>query len=161
MLEIKKLEDEVTVKRVGDFLTGPDAFNYQWSAADKYLLNQSLRRSLIEENHQYWYIHDKEIVIGAIGVRENKNLNGGYEMDDDYLAVHDRYRHQHLASRLLAEVESFVKNKEGRYIHILTYDTEAYQAARRLYEKHAYRVVAIIPNYYVEGEGRVDYFKEM
>lgn len=110
-------------------------------------------------NHRYWYVEDKGEIVGAIGVRENKYGSGGYEMDQDYVAVHKDYRRRGIAAKLLQVVEEYVKNNGGRYIHVLSCDIDSYKPARLFYEKNGYKKVAVIPDYYVSGEGRIDYFK--
>lgn len=116
--------------------------------------------SLTGKNHRYWYVEADGKIIGAIGVRENKYGSGGYEMDSDYVAVHKNYRNEGVASKLLQEVEKYVKENGGRYLHVLTCDIHSYEPARVFYEKNGYKKVAEIPDYYVQGEGRIDYFKE-
>ena len=82
-------------------------------------------------------------------------------MDSDYIAVHKNYRNQGIASELLRKMEELVKERGGRYIHVLTCDIDSYIPARKFYEKNGYKKVSEIPNYYVPGEGRIDYFKEL
>lgn len=161
MFEIKDLTDKSKAVKVGRFLTGPDAFEQTWAPNEKALVEQAPLDSLGKNNHHYWYIEDKGKIIAAIGVRENKYSSGGYEMDSDYIAVHKNYRGKGLATTLLKEVEKFVRARKGRYIHVLTCDIDSYTPARKFYEKNGYKDVAQIPNYYVHGEGRIDYFKEL
>ena len=127
----------------------------------KRLLHKPPLDSLQNKNHRYWYLEYKGEIIGAIGVRENKYGSGGYEMDSDYVAVHKKYRNQGIASAMLKEIEEYVRENKGRYIHVLTCDIDSYAPARKFYEKNGYTKVAQIPDYYVEGEGRIDYFKKL
>ncbi len=161
-MEIKVLEDIGTAKKIGEFLTGPYAFEQTWAPNEKEFVEQAPIESMGKKNHRYWYVeNDQNEVIGAIGVRENKLGSGGYEMDEDYIAVHKDYRNKGLAYKLLTEMEKFVKENHGRYIHVLTCDIPSYAAARAFYEKHGYTKVGYLPNYFVKGEGRIDYFKEL
>ena len=161
MLEIKKLEDKETAQRVGAFLTSSNAFDQTWAPNEKAMVEAAPLDSLGKTNHQYWYVEDNGEIVGAIGVRENKYGSGGYEMDSDYVAVHKAYRKHGLASRLLAVMEEYVRAHQGRYIHVLSCDIESYAPARAFYTKNGYTKVSELPNYYVEGEGRIDYFKEL
>jgi ribosomal protein S18 acetylase RimI-like enzyme len=158
---IQELTDNNTAERIGAFLTGPNAFEQTWAPSEKELVEKAAIDSVGKKNHQYWFVEDDGKIIAAIGVRENKYGSGGYEMDSDYVAVHKEYRKQGLASILLKTLEDYVKKKGGRYIHVLSCDIDSYAAARAFYVKNGYRKVGEIPNYYVEGEGRVDYFKEL
>lgn len=161
MLEVKKLTDAETAKKIGDFLTGPNAFDQTWAPNEKALVEKAAIDSLKSNKHDYWYVEDNGEIVGAMGIRENKYGSGGYEMDQDYFAVHKDYRYKGLASKLLNAVEQWVKENDGRYIHALSCDIDSYAPARAFYEKNGYKKVANIPNYYVEGEGRVDFFKEL
>lgn len=160
MFNIKILKDKQTAIKIGKFLTGPYTFEQTWAPKEKNLVEQAPIDSLKGKNHQYWYIENDGQIIAAIGVRENKYGSGGYEMDSDYIAVHKGYRNKGIATKLLKAVENFVKSKKGRYLHVLTCDIDSYKPARSFYEKSGYKKVAEIPDYYVEGEGRVDYFKK-
>lgn len=160
MFDVKTLQDKQMAKRVGDFLTSSDAFEQTWAPNEKLVVMNAPLDSLSDKNHRFWYVEDKGKIIGAIGVRENKYGSGGYEMNDDYLAVHRNYRRSGIGTKLLSEAERFVKEKNGRYIHILTCDIDSYKPARLFYERNGYKKVAEIPNYYVKNEGRIDYFKE-
>lgn len=147
--------------QVGQFLTSQEAFDQTWAPDEKALVQQAPLDSLKSNNHQYWLVEDDGHVIAAMGVRENKYGSGGYEMDEDYMAVHQDYRHHGIATALLKTVEGFVKSRGGRYIHVLSCDIESYAPARAFYQKHGYEQVAAMPDYYVQGEGRVDFFKKL
>jgi ribosomal protein S18 acetylase RimI-like enzyme len=160
MFDIKILRDKQKAIKVGQFLTGQRAFEQTWATNEKKIVEQAPIDSLSGKNHRYWYVENNDKVIGAIGVRENKYGSGGYEMDSDYVAVDKDYRGKGIATKLLSEVEKFVIENSGRYLHVLTCDINSYKPARSFYEKNGYKKVAEIPNYYVSGEGRIDYFKE-
>lgn len=161
MNDIKELRDEQTARKIGEFLTSEKAFEQTWAPNEKAMVKQAVIDSLHNTNHQYWYVEKDGKIVGAIGVRENKYGSGGYEMDEDYIAVDADYRKQGIASGLLNEMEEFVRRNKGRYIHALSCDIESYEPARHFYLKNGYKKVAEIPNYYVEGEGRIDFFKEL
>lgn len=161
MFQIRVLRNESVAKKISDFLTGKNAFEQTWAPNEKKIVVEAVKESIGKKKHRYWYIEDKGQIIVAMGVRENKYGSGGYEMDEDYLAVHTDYRNRGLATALINEVERFVKKNKGRYIHVLTCDIRSYEAARNFYEKMGYIKVAEIPDYYVKGEGRIDYFKKI
>jgi ribosomal protein S18 acetylase RimI-like enzyme len=161
MFEVQILKDKETAKRIGEFLTSENAFEQTWAPNEKAMVMKAPLDSLNSDNHRYWYVENDNEIIGAIGVRENKYGSGGYEMDSDYVAVHKDFRRNGIASMLLSAMENFVKEKSGRYIHVLTCDIESYKPALKFYESNGYIKVAEMPNYYVEDEGRIDYFKEL
>jgi len=157
---IQVLKDPKVARKVGEFLTSPNAFEQTWAPKERAMVLQAPLDSIGKKNHRYWYIETDGKIIGACGIRENKYGSGGYEMDSDYIAVHKDHRKRGLGSMLLKKAEEFVTQQSGRYIHVLSCDIDSYRAARAFYVKHGYRKVAEIPNYYVEGEGRIDYLKE-
>lgn len=161
MHEIKILKDIESAKRVGSFLTSENAFEQTWAPNEKTMVEKAPIDSLENKNHCYWYVEDNDKVIAAMGVRENKYGSGGYEMDADYVAVHKDYRKLGLATKLLEEMEKYVKSNGGRYIHVLTCDIDSYAPARAFYERNGYKKVSEMPDYYVEGEGRIDYLKRL
>jgi N-acetylglutamate synthase-like GNAT family acetyltransferase len=105
MFKVKVLKDKKTATKIGEFLTGPAAFEQTWAPQEKRLVKQAPLESLKSKNHRYWYIEKKGEIIGAMGVRENKYGSGRFEMDSDYLAVHEDYRRQGLASLMLEKVK--------------------------------------------------------
>ncbi len=159
MFQIKLLKDKPTAVKIGNFLTGPHTFEQQWAPNEKALVKKAVLDSLKAQHHQYWYVEDQGKIIAAIGVRENKYGSGGYEMDSDYIAVHKDHRRQGIANQLLNAVEQYVINNQGRYLHILTCDIESYKPANQFYLTNGYVKVGEIPDYYVKGEGRIDYIK--
>lgn len=114
--KINKLEDLNTARRIGEFLTGPFAFEQTWAPNEKAFTMQAPIDSLGKMNHRYWYLEDKGKIIAAIGVRENKYGSAGYEMDSDYVAVHNDFRNQGLAQALLEEMEKFVSLRGGTFM---------------------------------------------
>ncbi len=160
MYQVKVLKDKQTAVRVGEFLTGPNAFEQTWAPNEKAIVAKAPIDSLTGRNHRYWYVEAGGKIIGAIGVRENKYGSGGYEMDSDYVAVHKDFRQVGIATQLLKQVEEYIKERGGRYLHVLSCDIDSYKPARMFYEKNGYKKVAEMPDYYVEGEGRVDYYKK-
>lgn len=161
MYTIKKLIDQETAKQIGQFVVGSHTFDQTWTPNEKQLVQQSVIASLNNPNHQYWYIQHNGEIIASIGIKENKYGSGGWEMDSDYLAVHQNFRRQGIASKLVQVMEQFVRANKGRYIHILTCDIESYQPALIFWQNQGYQEVARIPDYYVPGEGRIDYFKKL
>jgi len=160
-MNIQVLKDKDTAIKVGEFLTGPNAFEQTWAPQEKSFVMRAPLNSLDNERHRYWYVEDNGEIVGAIGIRENKYGSGGYEMDSDYVAVHKDYRRKGIADMLLQDAEKFVREMGGRYIHVLTCDIESYKPANIFYEKNGYQKVGEIPDYYVEGEGRIDFFKKL
>lgn len=160
MLTIQLLSDPDTARRIGKFLTGSEAFDQTWAKNEKALVEQAPLDSLLHSNHRYWYVEDHGVIVAAMGVRQNELTSGGYQMDQDYLAVHREYRRKGLASRLMNQVIQYVRDQGGRYIHVVSSDIDSYAPARSFYEKFGFVKAGTMPNYYELGDGRVDYYLE-
>lgn len=160
MFEVKRLKLKEVAAKIVTFLVSKDAFLQTWAPGETEIVRKAVFGSIKRKNHAFWYIEDKGKIIGAMGVRENDLKSGGYEMADDYLAVHKDYRRKGLGTLLLDEVEKFVKERKGRYIVIESCDIESYKPASKFFISKGYKIVGAIPDFYVEGEGRLDYFKK-
>jgi len=162
MFEIQKLATKKDALRVINFLQSDEAFQDTWVPGEKEMIRNTVLESLNKsKHHQYWYIEKKGKIIGALGVNENVYESGGYEMMKDYIAVHKDYKRHGLGTKLLKTMEDYVWLQKGRYILITTCDTDYYKPARLFYEKHGYVKVGAIPDYYLVGEGKIDYLKKM
>jgi len=162
MYIVQPLRTVEEARRIIQFFFSPHVFDHQWAPGEKALLQESVLTSVSDgATHQYWFIEDKGNVIGAIGVNENSYKSGGFEMTDDYMAVHPEYRKKGLATQLLVTTEQFVKKQNGRYILIETCDIPSYAPARAFYEKQGYKKVGEIPDYYNPGEGKIEYYKKI
>ena len=104
--QLKVLKDRQTAEKIGAFLTSKEAFEQTWAPKEKALVKQAVFDSLESKNHCYWIIEEKEKIVAALGIRENKYGSGGYEMDSDYVAVHRDYRRSGLGSKLLKKADS-------------------------------------------------------
>ena len=159
MFQARRLKSNVIAIKVAEFLQSRDAFEQKLLPAENELIVRNVFASIRCNHHAYWYVTDKDKIIAAGGVKETAYKSGGYVMEEDYFAVHKNYRKNGIGKMILAEIEKFVKEEKGRYILISTCDIDKYKPARNFYEKHGYRKVGHIPDYYVKDEGRVDYFK--
>jgi len=162
MFIVQRLQTKEEALRIIDFFFSEQAFRHEWAPGEKNIVKRSVLTSLKNQaSHPYWFIENAEKIIGALGVKENAYKSGGYEMTDDYFAVHEDFRKQGLGRSLFAAMEAFVLERNGRYIHIETCDIPYYEPARKFYEKNGYKQVGEMPDYFNVGEGRIDYFKKI
>lgn len=66
-----------------------------------------------------------------------------------------------IGSILLTEVEHAVRAQGARTIYLETSDSAEYQPAREFYERHCYKRVAHLPDFYTIGEGKIIYSKPL
>ena len=81
-----------------------------------------------------------------------------------WIAVDPAWHGRGVGSLLMEYVEQAVDQPKspgeaGRLLIIETSSLPRYEAARRLYQRHHYREVARIPDFYADGDDRVIYAK--
>ncbi len=83
-----------------------------------------------------------------------------------WIAVDPAWHGRGVGSLLIEYVEQAVRRptssgEGGRLLIIETSSLPRYEAARRLYQRHHYKEVARIPDFYAEGDDRVIYAKRL
>jgi ribosomal protein S18 acetylase RimI-like enzyme len=78
-----------------------------------------------------------------------------------WICVQREQQSNGIGSNLLRRVEDAVCRQGARAIYLETSDSPAYQPAREFYERHAYKRVAHLPDFYAPGEGKIIYCKTL
>jgi ribosomal protein S18 acetylase RimI-like enzyme len=78
-----------------------------------------------------------------------------------WIAVDERYRGIGLGKLLLAESEGTVRRMGGGRIYVETSSRSQYGPTRSFYTGRGYRQVALIPEFYAPGDGKIIYVKEL
>jgi GNAT superfamily N-acetyltransferase len=66
-----------------------------------------------------------------------------------------------IGTRLLEFVEADIRRQHGRLIMVETSSLPAYDATRRFYRKHGYEEVAVVPDFYADGDSLVLFQKRL
>lgn len=109
--------------------------------------------------YYYMAVRTDGELIGAISFLENEHHTGGYILD--YLVVHKECRHFGVASALMDTMTKAIRDLSGRYIETFTCDMEMYEPVRRLFQKRGFRLLAHMPDYYYQGEGKMLYYLQL
>lgn len=112
------------------------------------------------ETEELWFtclIDEKPVAIGycvpekltegtynllAIGVSQNAQRNG-------------------VASAMMEYIERALKDKEGRLLIVETSNVSAQEGARKFYHKIGYKQVAVIEDFWKEGEDKMIFLKKL
>jgi ribosomal protein S18 acetylase RimI-like enzyme len=78
-----------------------------------------------------------------------------------WIAVSKQTQARGLGGKLLKHVEDDIRGLGGRVLFIETSSLPHYQLTRKFYVKHAYEQVAVLPDYYSEGDGMVVFRKKL
>ena len=76
-----------------------------------------------------------------------------------WIAVGRQFRNQGIGSALVGFTEDRVKKAGGRMVLIETSSTPAYRAARHLYRRLGYRMVARVRDFYLPGDDKLIFQK--
>jgi len=78
-----------------------------------------------------------------------------------WLKVDEAFSRKGVGKILLGFVEELVAGEGARRIYVETSSTAPYQAARSLYEKHGYRLLCSLKDFYREGDHKMIFMKEV
>jgi ribosomal protein S18 acetylase RimI-like enzyme len=78
-----------------------------------------------------------------------------------WIKVDEAASRKGVGGRLLEFMEEFVAREGARRIYVETSSTEPYQAARSFYEKHGYRIVCSLEDFYREGDHKMIFMKDI
>ena len=78
-----------------------------------------------------------------------------------WIAVDERFSRKGIGETLLGYMEEFLFRKKARRIYIDTSSTPPYEPARSFYEKHGYRLVCVLEDFYRYGDHKMIFMKEV
>ncbi|HWB10416.1 MAG TPA: GNAT family N-acetyltransferase [Pirellulales bacterium] len=78
-----------------------------------------------------------------------------------WIAVTKRTQARGIGGKLLKFAEDDIRQRQGRILLIETSSTPHYELTRRFYLKQEYEQVAIVPDYYADGDSMVVFRKRL
>lgn len=78
-----------------------------------------------------------------------------------WLLVDPRVQRRGIGTALLQAMEAHIRSAGGRWIWVETATTPAYAPARCFYERHGFRLLAVVEDFYDAGEGLAVYVKDL
>ena len=112
------------------------------------------------ETEDVWFtflIDEKPIAIGYC-VPE-KLTEGTYNLLA--IGVSQNAQRKGVASAMMEYIEQQLKQKNGRLLLVETSSDEAQIAARKLYQKIGYKQVAVIDDFWKDGEDKIVFLKQL
>lgn len=76
-----------------------------------------------------------------------------------WLLVDPRVQRRGIGTALLQAMMEHIRREGGRWILVETATAPAYMPARRFYERHGFRLLALVEDFYDEGEGLAIYLR--
>ncbi|MGL6076922.1 MAG: GNAT family N-acetyltransferase [Fimbriiglobus sp.] len=116
-----------------------------------------------DTNHEYGHraltAHDAGQIVGFVYFAPTAMTDRTWELW--WIAVDPTLHGRGYGQKMLAVVEAEAKAQDARILLIETSSTPAYIPTRRFYEKAGYTIVAEIPDFYSDGDGKVISSKRM
>jgi ribosomal protein S18 acetylase RimI-like enzyme len=78
-----------------------------------------------------------------------------------WIVVGKPYQRHGIGKRLLEAAEARIRAQRGEVIRVETSSLPSYEATRRFYEKHGYRLAGTIPDFYAPGDSLCIYYKRL
>ena len=112
------------------------------------------------ETEDIWFtflIDEKPIAIGYC--IPEKLTEGTYNLLA--IGVSQNAQRKGVASAMMEYIEQQLKQKKGRLLLVETSSDEAQIAARKLYQKIGYKQVAVIDDFWKDGEDKIVFLKQL
>lgn len=84
-----------------------------------------------------------------------------YCYDLYWIAVDRQFSKKGVGSRLVEFMEAAIRRNNGKHIYVDTSSTLAYAPARAFYEKHGYRPVCTLNDFFKNGDHKIIFRKEL
>ena len=139
---------------VRDLVAGTGFFNAAEIAIAEELVRERLERGA-ESGYDFVCAED---VRGLVGYACYGAIDGTESSYDLYwIAVRSEARGRGIGRQLLRAAEGAIAARGGRRVYVETASRQQYAPTRGFYERAGYDLVATLPDYYSEGDGKVIY----
>lgn len=108
--------------------------------------------------HCYTYERDGR-VLGFVCHGPNTMTDRTWDLY--WIVVAKAAQGQGIGSALLRFAEEDIRRQNGRLVMVETSSTPLYEPTRRFYSRHGYEQVAVVPDFYADGDGLVLFRKRL
>lgn len=114
-----------------------------------------------QQTEELWFVleHEKSGVIAVAFCSPERMTEGTWNLL--LIAVLKKFQGEGVGSRLITFVEEQLKTLSVRVLLVETSSLPEYKRTREFYPKCGYKQVAIIPEYYDEGDDKVVFLKPL
>lgn len=110
------------------------------------------------EDHWFTFLIDEKPVAIGYCIPE-KLTEGTYNLLA--IGVSQNAQRKGVASAMMEYIEQQLKQKNGRLLLVETSSDEAQIAARKLYQKIGYKQVAVIDDFWKDGDDKIVFLKQL
>ena len=136
-----------------------DTFNQREVQVAMELVDEVLNNPTNRDYLIYTAVYPPEVFAGYICFGPIPMT--AYCYDLYWIAVDQRFSKKGVGSRLVEFMEADIRRNNGKYIYVDTSSTIAYAPARSFYEKHGYRPVCTLNDFFKNGDHKIIFRKEL
>lgn len=153
---VERVDSEEEAERIVEFLFSEDSFDDNRHTPGEVEHFRTMPYRALRGELVLWQVRDEVGRVIAINcVTENEQRTGGYSWD--YIVVHRAHRKSGVASVLIEEMLSTLREAGARYVMTFTCSLPEYASIRRKFEKLGFQLYGTCPDYYYDGEDRLIY----
>jgi ribosomal protein S18 acetylase RimI-like enzyme len=157
-VKIRPLETH-NKKEVSRLLSQAKTFNDQEVQVALEVVGDALRRPEKGDYCAFCALNSNGDLVGYICFGPIPMTEGCYDLY--WIVVDKAFSRRGVGGKLFEFMEDFVIKKGARRIYVDTSSTPPYEPARALYEKHGYRVVGLLEDFYRKGDHKMIFMKEV
>lgn len=158
-LNVKIVKSKEDADRVVYFMLSGRAFDFEFTFGEEAIIKGSVNDSVENKDIKYWFLENSSgKIVGVVGLQEDAYKSGGYIIT--YIALDQDYRSKGLGKKLLLIAEEYIFNKSNaRFILLETESSNLTDMAKAFYDRNGYKNVAIIPDFFGEGNDKLFFQK--
>jgi ribosomal protein S18 acetylase RimI-like enzyme len=140
-------------------LTQRGTFNEKEIEVAMEVIEDSLLYPEKEEYYTFCALNDTDELAGFICFGPIPMTDGCYDLY--WIAVDEKFSRNGVGEKLLEKMEDFAMSEKARRIYSDTSSTDPYAAARFFYKKHGFDVIAVLDDFYRNGDHKMIFMKNL
>ena len=136
-----------------------DTFNESEIQVAMELVDEVLNNPANPDYLIYTAVYPSEVFAGYICFGPIPMTAYGYDLY--WIAVDSQFAKKGVGSRLVEFMEAAIRRNHGKHIYVDTSSTPAYAPARSFYQKHGYRPVCTLYDFFKYGDHKIIFRKEL
>lgn len=145
--------------KIHDILCQGDTFNQSEVQVALELVDEVLKNPAHPDYLIYSAVYPPEVFAGYICFGPIPMT--AYCFDLYWIAVDRQFSKKGVGTRLVEFMEDAVRRDNGKHIYVDTASTPSYAPARSFYEKHGYRAVCTLDDFFKKGDHKIIFRKKL
>ena len=123
------------------------------------IIDETLHRPEKKDYYIFCAVDGSDSLAGYICFGPIPMTEASYDLY--WIVVDGKFSRRGLGRKLLGFMEGFVRREGAQRIYVETSSAPPYEPARSFYEKHGYRRVCLLKDFYRQGDHKIIFTKEV